>query len=468
MIPVLLAPAACVHPEPSDPEPLVASGAPSAHVPSVLRVAFEGAGEGFVEYGEGGFDLRTPGSDGPSHDVAVLGLAARRSYQWRAVLEQDGVRRESAPATFTVPAPPPELLDGALVLDDPEAEAPYVLGSVIRPDIVSFAAILDREGEWVWWAEAGPDRVIITPELSPDGAAVTWTEYDFAKWEDVGTLVRVALDGSSRTETRLRLGHHDVVQHDDGTVAFLAMEFRELTVEGLGTVTVGTDTIEVGPEGMTDADPTERRFSMLDDFPYGMEVTCSHMTTAEGKYGVPDVYEWTHANSMMYVAEEDAYYLNDKFTDWFKKVDRSTGELLWVMNGLRSDFTTPAGGPVWGSAEETTLWSHSHLSQVWAGGAMVFDNGDHHDPPRSRAIEVAWDEGARTAEVVWVFDHPDGGHTPALGDVRRLPSGHVLVTWSQLGELQEITADRRVVWEVRMPPDQLIGRIVQIPDLYHP
>jgi hypothetical protein len=264
------------------------------------------------------------------------------------------------------------------------------------------------------------------------------------------------------------MGHHDFVDHDDGTVAFLGLEFRDVPISE-SSYRMGSDTLSFGPDGMTDADPPARLFSMFDDFPLEPVFTCPHIQHAEDHHGEEDVLEWTHGNSLMYVPEEDAYFVNDKFTDWLLKIDRPSGDLVWKMNGRESDFTQPNGDPVWVKPEQTTLWSHGHMSDIWSGGGLMFDNGDHHVPPLSKAVEFAWDEATMTAEPTWEFAHPTGGFTSALGDVRRMPGDNVLITWAGLGEVTEVTRDQRIVWQGRMDPEQqIVGRLVPIENLYAP
>lgn len=91
-----------------DGSEIAASVAASPHVPAVAIVSFEGEGEAFVEYGlAGAFDHTTPFSSGSVHEVAVIGLEAGKTWDWRAVVvDAKGNRRESAPGTFPVPSAP--------------------------------------------------------------------------------------------------------------------------------------------------------------------------------------------------------------------------------------------------------------------------------------------------------------------------------------------------------------------------
>ena len=106
------------------------------------------------------------------------------------------------------------------------------------------------------------------------------------------------------------------------------------------------------------------------------------------------------------------------------------------------------------------------MSQLWDGGMVVFDNGDHHDPQVSGVVEYAWDEASRTVEQVWRHTDPDGRFTSMMGDVRKLPSGNYLVSWSALGTIEEITPDHEVVWRANAGVGMVVGRVRWIEDLY--
>ena len=456
---------------PASPLLVTATGAASLHVPTVLVVEASGPqGVAQVEYGLDTLDTldqRTPLVPSTGRVVLpVLGLKAGLGYRWRVVFtDAHGDRHASDTSTFETPLPPPELPPLSLEVSEPGATVSWVLASVIDQPDSSAIGIFDRDGDWVWWVALPKGRIVVTPEISPDGRSVVWAEYATNLRVDGGYAVRVAIDGSDRVETRLPLGHHDIVPHDDGTIAYVAMTFGELATDD-GPLRIATDQIRSVREGATEADPSELLWDTFTDFPFPAELTCTHMTEGWRRFEARESFEWTHANSLVYVPEEDAYYLNQRLTDWLLKIDRATGELQWIMNGLHGEFTLPNGELPWLSATESRLWSHPHLSDVWPGGALVFDNGDHASPPRSRAIEIGWDEEEREVGVVWEMPHPGGGMAAALGDVRRMPDDHVLITWSGLREVMEVTRDHAIVWQVDLPLFTSIGRLVPLADLY--
>jgi hypothetical protein len=459
-----------------DDDGLDAEVAASTYVPAVAVVSFEGDGEGFVEYGAGGaFDHTTPSTTGSAHDIAVIGMPAGSTYDWRAVLVGgDGVRHESDPGTFAVPPTPVALtpvdVDEALSTGTFDG---WMMMSVIALGNASWLGFFDAQGQWVWWVES-PGKGIISAEFGNDGKSVVFGEFGMPDTLDTGHIVRVSMDGMTRTETRVIRGHHDFVEHDEtGEFAFVSFEARDNEVEGEGTFLVGTDTIRRGAEGMTDTDDPPTVFSTWDyaDASDADDVepafTCAHVSAAkqETKYGIPNVIEWTHGNSLVYLPAQNAYYLLARYSDWLLKIDATTGVVDWQINGwgtYAGDFTRENG----------TLWSHPHLSDLWDGGALVFDNGDRYDPSPeeegdSRVVQVSWDETARSVRQDFAIDRPQGGHAAAIGDARRLPDDRIVTAW---GDLSDVTihsaAGAALEWFGTISSGQYAARIRYTDDLY--
>lgn len=470
--------AACPPPPlpPADPgEILVATASSAPYVAPVLMVSVTTPRPAsvWIEAGltEQALSTVTPIQQGTSLTLPVLGLKAGRTYLWRAVAQAgDGQRLTSPLAPYTVPSPPGGLDRYTVLRDTGDSVGGWLLTSVIRLEESSgWVGILDRDGDWVWWVPTEAGRVPLSAELSADGTAILWGEYDLDRSQptlDRNAMVRVALDGSTRRQTRLPGGHHDFVAHPDGTVGFLAQS-AALLGPGPDAALVHADRIDEVPAGADhDVEPAVI-FDTFEDYPHPAVSTCEHMITPQNTYGVIGP-EWTHGNSLLYLEEQDAYYLGARYTDWLLKIDRGSGRLLWQLNGLEGDFTLPDGSAAWEGPGRTHLWGHGHISQLWPGGMMVFDNGDHRSGQASRVVEIAFDEEARTAEVVWAYPHPDGRFTPSMGDARKLPGGNVLTAWAGLREIIEVTPDGRVAWKARSHRPDVLGRITWIRDLARP
>lgn len=106
------------------------------------------------------------------------------------------------------------------------------------------------------------------------------------------------------------------------------------------------------------------------------------------------------------------------------------------------------------------------MSQLWDGGMVVFDNGYHHEPVRSRVVAYRWDEGARTVSPTFQYTDPQGRFIQLLGDGRLLENGNVLASWTAAGLLTEVTPDDAVVWRLESDLGTAIGRVTMLRDLY--
>jgi len=115
--------------------------------------------------------------------------------------------------------------------------------------------------------------------------------------------------------------------------------------------------------------------------------------------------------------------------DEITKVNRQTGRIMWRLGGVNDDFA-------WDDPDRIT---YQHDIRVLSNGNYtIFDNGNHHDPSFSRAIELKLDTLYWTASTVWEFrDNPDK-YTWWMGNVQRLPSGNTLINWAD-GSLPKVT-----------------------------
>ncbi|MEQ1571679.1 MAG: aryl-sulfate sulfotransferase [Myxococcota bacterium] len=393
----------------------------------------------------------------------MLGLKAGATYQVRVVVEAGGERLEGPVTPHVVPEPPdtfpvmtPESVDPARS----EIVGGYVLTSlVLRADPpYSAVVIVDSDGDYVWWTRTEDNRLSIAPKLSRDGRSVWFLATDIEWKEDVGQIHRVSLDGDTASTTRALLGHHAMWENTDGALTWLGFEYR--TIDGTEWA---ADVLRTTPEGSDEAVAPTQEFSWLDA--YGADPWVPDPTG--GQVSLGDATEWTHSNSLM-ALDDSSFFVMSRLLDCLVRVDRATGAITWQLGGQYGDFTHPDGSSVWRTLRDNDLFSHAHMSHLWDGGMVVFDNGTYHaDPPRSRAVEYRFDEVAHTVEEVWSFDEPDGGYTGSMGDARRLSGGNTLIAWSSLAAMTEVTPDGDAVWALRMPTDAaIVGRVTPLDSLY--
>ncbi|NCG22154.1 MAG: hypothetical protein GWP91_24320 [Rhodobacterales bacterium] len=466
------------HPKPSVPPDsgnasstvprLDATAAPSPFIPSVLHVSWtapDGA-DSRVRWGLSAdvLDQITPRSQATDVQQPILGLPADTVVFWQAVSDVQDQEYTSSIAEYTVPAP--DLVSSlAVTIHDDSAILPsgYFLGSTTNGfragDQALTRVVIWRasDGVPVWWFNADPGVVTLSPSLSKHRPEV---HFEAVSANNDDLAYRVRIDGMSQSANVILGAHHVVLETLPQQWAWLALRFTE-SAERLD----GTDVIYQASFDDT-ASPTVLLDTYDDVFAGQPPNTCDHNQQPSPFSTTVDVYEWAHSNSLIYVPDTDDLYVGGRFVDSLWKVDRATGTLEWQLGGPNGDFTDPDGNSLWTSAADSRPWSHAHLTDLWDGGALLFDNGDHYSPRESGVVEVAWDEASRTAWEVWRYPHPNNAIIPIVGDARRLPEDHVLISWTTLGQVTEVNRDGDLLWEAQLPGNLQMGRVRYIPDLY--
>jgi hypothetical protein len=123
------------------------------------------------------------------------------------------------------------------------------------------------------------------------------------------------------------------------------------------------------------------------------------------------------------------------------KINRQTGEIIWRLGGKNNQFrfiNDPAG------------FSFQHAVRRIANGHItLFDNGNFHDPPFSRAVEYALDEDLKTATLVWQYRHTPDIFGFAMGSVQRMENGNTLIGWGAGNPtVTEVTSNGSRVFEM--------------------
>lgn len=167
---------------------------------------------------------------------------------------------------------------------------------------------------------------------------------------------------------------------------------------------------------------------------------CEHFEPAEPK---PD---WSHINSLELMEDDTAVILSSRTQNSLFKVNLETEEIEWMMGEL-GDFDI---------APDDQFY-RQHAPEVQPNGnILLFDNGNWNDRKYSRAIEIAYDVDAGTAEVVWEYTPEPHIFTPIWGDADRLANGNTLMTYGErsiekTSHLIEVTQSGEKVWEIIAP-----------------
>jgi hypothetical protein len=143
--------------------------------------------------------------------------------------------------------------------------------------------------------------------------------------------------------------------------------------------------------------------------------------------------------------------------DEITKIDRTNGGVLWRLGGLNNEFTF---------INDNIGFSHQHNARRVAPGRItLFDNGNFHSPPFSRAIEYELDEVNKTATLVWQFDHNKDIFSFAMGNAQRLPNGNTLIGWGTAGipSITEVDIYGNIVFELGMDDSLWTYRAYRFP-----
>jgi hypothetical protein len=126
------------------------------------------------------------------------------------------------------------------------------------------------------------------------------------------------------------------------------------------------------------------------------------------------------------------------------KIDRETGDIIWKLGGINSDFTfvdDPLNG-----------FSGQHAVRVLGNNHYIlFDNGNNHNPRTSRAVEYVLDTENMTATLVWEYrQEPGTRYSHYMGNAQRLENGNTLINWAEgdRPKATEVTPEGVKVYEM--------------------
>ena len=142
--------------------------------------------------------------------------------------------------------------------------------------------------------------------------------------------------------------------------------------------------------------------------------------------------------------DEDGHILvSSRHLSEVTKIHRRTGQVLWRLGGLHSDFAF-VNDPLNG-------FSCQHdIRVVGPRRYSVFDNGNGHDPPVSRAVEYELDMNDMTATLVWEYRAVPDRYTYHQGNAQRLPNGNTLINFvlPEYPKVTEVSRDGEVEFEM--------------------
>ncbi len=383
-----------------------------------------------VEFGPDGALQHRIGSDEltEEHRVVVVGMRAETVYQLVAVSETADGRQLRSPVLSheTGPLPFDGLTLDVTVPDLGLAQPGWVLADLVLEEDTDTAYIVmfDLDGHTVWVHDdlggsllGGRDATLVD-----DGAAVLVGGFvvEGETPVEIGLDNQVLWEGPEQPAIGLDCEmHHLLRKQAGGNYLTLMHDYSDGSM--------GDRIVEFDP--------------VLDSvWEWNTVELCEQICTGNPLWG-----NWAQLDP----AENVAYY-NSWLYSTLVKVDRATGEMLWMF-GQHRDFTS-TGEDVW--------YRQGHSpTRLPDGNLLVFDNGGP-EREHSRVIEYTLDETAMTAEIVWEYpgDLEDPWKNDNGGSATRLDNGNTFVVTGTIfpelvpTRLFEVTPDLTKAWEVVFVP----------------
>lgn len=149
------------------------------------------------------------------------------------------------------------------------------------------------------------------------------------------------------------------------------------------------------------------------------------------------------------------------------KISRATGEVLWRMGGPRSEFTFVG-------EHETNApyyFARQHnIIRLPNGNISLFDNGQFHIPPYSRAVEYSLDEINKVATLVSEWRYPNGNiFCATAGNAQQLTNGAWFIGYGVpspqfvVRNVVEVHPDGSIALELTLPSGVLAYRTYKFP-----
>jgi hypothetical protein len=153
-------------------------------------------------------------------------------------------------------------------------------------------------------------------------------------------------------------------------------------------------------------------------------------------------FDFPHMNALD-VDDDGHILLSSRSPSECTKINRDTGEIIWRLGGTHSTLTfvnDPLNGPR----------DQHGFRALGRGHYILFDNGNLHDPPVSRAVEYAVDPLAKTATLVWQFRDTPDKYAFYMGNVQRLTNGNTHINWVYAGYPKACEVDSNGVKQLEL------------------
>ncbi len=155
--------------------------------------------------------------------------------------------------------------------------------------------------------------------------------------------------------------------------------------------------------------------------------------------------DYVHGNAIE-LDNDGNLLISSRHLSEITKINRTTGNIIWRLGGIHNQFTF-INDPIGFSYQH-------HIRRIANGNITLFDNGNFHPTPFSRAVEYSLDEINKTATLVWQYRHFPDIYGFAMGSAQRLKNGNTLISWGSANPtMTEVTPSGDIALQMTLPPN---------------
>ena len=419
---------------------------------AVVTIRSQNSNSAFVEFeSPSGEAHRTPTGffQEGSVRIDILGLQPATLYHVRSfVSSPSGASVQSTSLTYSAPAESLQLPSLSLRSTNSPSPGFIMLGIISNspPSPKAAALIVDNTGKPVWHRKFDGQVIDFQPQPNGNFTVYSWLDSNpphFYEMTRGGVIIGEYAAGEPNStdphEVRVLGGEYYIMGEE-----FRSMDLT--SIGGMSSATVRGITVErrSGPVSLL-------HWTTFDHF---------QITDASSDISLKglNVNPW-HGNA--FDLDTDGNLLvSFRNSDVVTKINAATGAIIWRMGGKNNEFTflnDPLNG-----------FSHQHgIRRISNGNILLFDNGNLHTPPVSRAAEYSLDESAKTATLVWEYRGSPELFSSALGFAQRLPNGNTLICFGGAKRILEVNQAGDVLLDLAVDePGHFPYRAFRIGSLY--
>lgn len=275
--------------------------------------------------------------------------------------------------------------------------------------------ILDGDARMRWFLPTTDTPFDLQCQFYKGGQVLSWWEGTVTNGTGSGEAV---LADMSLNEVA-RLGEidglnpdlHELTLTPEGTALMTAYHTEPADLSSVGGPKAGYLLASAAIEVDVATGKLVRRWESTDHVP----ISATYQKFSGGTEKQP--FDYFHINSVA-VATDGNLIISSRNTWAIYKVERTSGDVMWRLNGKASDFTMGTG--------TNFYWQH-HARPHGNGIFSVFDDGAAPDEePLSRGLVLNVDENNMTCQLERSVSHP-GVLAVAEGSVQLLSDGGMLV-----------------------------------------